>query len=158
MCVFNRRGNYNFESFNSVRNGRIFKDEAFEGLGVPVRKGRIFKDEAFEGLGVAVRNGRKVRYGTFESLGSVGVNNLEFVRSSDSACFVYNPTVRRRGGVGIQTCYVGPTPGTPVLGTGSLGPMWGPLSHRMRVGSKGGSGAETKCCMKCTLWLKRYLF
>ena len=39
------------------------------------------------------------------------MNNLEFVRSSDSECFVYNPTARRRVGVGIQTCYVGPTPG-----------------------------------------------
>jgi len=90
--IFNRRGNYNFDLFN------------------PVRHGRSFKDDTFEGLGVAVRNGRRFRDGTFEGLGSVGVNNLEFVRSSDSACFVYNPTVRRRGGVGIQTCYVGPNP------------------------------------------------
>jgi len=113
-----------FEFFNPARNGRSFKDEAFEGLGVTVRKGRIFKDETFEGLGVAVRNGRKVQDGTFECLGSIGVNNLEFVRSSDSACFVYSPTVRRRGGVGIQTCYVGPNPAG-----GSLGPMWGRLPH-----------------------------
>ena len=90
--LFNRRGNYNFDLFNRVRNGRIFKDETFEGLGGAVRNGRRFQD------------------GTFEGLGGVCVNNVDCARSGDSGYVVYNPTVRRRGAVGIQTCYVGPTP------------------------------------------------
>ena len=124
-----------------------FSTGTFEGLGAP-----IFRDETFEVLGSAVRKGRTVQDGTFESLGSVGVNNLEFVRSSGSACFVYNPTVRRRGGVGIQTCYVGPTPRTPVFGGGSLGPMWGPLPLRVPVSSR--TSTETKRRVDHALWLK----
>ena len=51
-----------------------------------------------------------------------GVNNLECVRNSDSACFVYNPTVRRRGVLGSKHAMLGPTPGSVgTLTRGSLG-------------------------------------
>ena len=105
MPPVDRRGNYKSEvcaSDNKFKRGHcksgVPDNEQDEVFGVPVRKGPSFADEAFEVLGSAVRNGRTVRDGTFESLGSVGVNNLEFVRSSNNACFVYSPTVRRRGG------------------------------------------------------------
>ena len=143
---------------SAVRKGRTVQDGTFEGLGAPARKERTFGDKPFEGLGAPI-----FRDETFESLGRVGVNNVEFVRSDSSACFVNNPTGRRRGGVGIQTCYVGPTPRTPVLGGGSLGPMWGPLPQHVPEGwigdigpMLGGANTETKRGMKCTLWLKCY--
>ena len=65
-----------------------------------------------------VRNGRSFQDGAFEGLGGVSVNNLECVRSSDSACFVYNPTVRRRGVLGSKHAMLGPP---LVFGLGSLG-------------------------------------
>ena len=96
-----------------VRKGPSFAGEAFEVLRSAVRNGQIVGDEPFEGLGAKHFEGLAAsgsRHVTFESLGSAGVNNSEFVRRDNSACFVYSPTERRRGGVGIHTCYVGPTP------------------------------------------------
>ena len=90
-------------------------------FGAPVRKGPIFKDETFEGLGAKHFEGLAAQVPEMEMFNfpcSVGVNNLEcktweeeqgvLPSSRGSACFLYTPTVRRRGGVGIHVCYLGP--------------------------------------------------
>ena len=80
-------------------------------FGAPVRKGPIFTDETFEGLGAKHFEGLAAQDPEMEMFNfpcSVGVNNLEcktweeeqdvLPGSRGSACFLYNPTVRRRGG------------------------------------------------------------
>ena len=89
--MFNKRGNYNFELLNCVRNGRSFQDGTFKGLGGVVRNGRSFQD------------------GTFEGLGGVG----------DSRYVVHNPTVRRRGVLGSKHFVLGPRHKAPICKVGS---------------------------------------
>ena len=146
FCDFaDRRGDYEsrFCASDNMSNRGHHKSGVPDGeqdkvFGAPVRKGPIFKDETFEGLGAKHFEGLAAQDPEMEMFNfpcSVGVNNLEcktweeeqdvLPGSRGSACFLYNPTVRRRGGVGIHVCYdehaTGPNPSGNCFTAGACG-------------------------------------
>jgi len=133
FCDFaDRRGDYEsrFCASDNMSNRGHHKSGVPDGeqdkvFGAPVRKGPIFKDETFEGLGAKHFEGLAAQVPEMEMFNfpcSVGVNNLEcktweeeqdvLPGSHTSDDIVDSPTERRRGGVGMGTCYkhIGPSP------------------------------------------------